>query len=75
MVASVPEQVKRTISMQGTSSASTVATALWAGVSDAQTMPQRKASSTAARMPGWLCPRIAAPWDVSRSTYSRPSRS
>ena len=75
MVASVPEEVMRSMCTEGirldTSSASS--TSLRVGAPNV--VPSLTAEATASTTPGWACPRISGPHEHTQSMYSLPSTS
>jgi hypothetical protein len=61
IVASVPEETRRTISSDGTASTMRSASSTSASVGAPYTVPRRSARSTASSTTGWRCPRIIGP--------------
>ena len=75
MVASVPEQVRRTFPTDGTQSRTASANSVSASVQAPKLVPPAAALITASITGGWACPRIMGPQEPTKSRYSRPSAS
>ena len=74
MVASVPEETRRTRST-GVRATISSASSTSGVVGAPYDVPRATASATAARTSGWAWPSIIGPQEPIRSTYSLPSTS
>ena len=61
MVASVPEQTRRTISTEGRAATISSASSTSASVGAPKAVPRPSASATAATIAGWRWPRMCGP--------------
>jgi hypothetical protein len=75
MVASVPEEVKRTLSTDGIDAAIRSAHSTSRRLPAPKWVPRCSCRSTASTTVGWAWPRSRAPWPMVKSTSSRPSTS
>ena len=74
MVASVPEETKRTWSI-GVRATISSASSTSGSVGVPYDVPRATAAATASWTSGWACPSSIAPHEQTRSTYSLPSTS
>ena len=75
MVASVPDEVMRSISTEGSRSATASASSTSPAVGAPNEVPRCVAACTAAITSGSAWPRISGPHEHTQSTYSLPSTS
>ena len=68
MDASVPDEVMRTISADGTSAQTSSASCTSASVGAPKLVPAAVAAWTADTTSGWACPAISGPQDITQST-------
>jgi hypothetical protein len=68
MAASVPDETRRTISIDGTASTISAASATSPSVGAPNVVPRRSASSTAASVSGSAWPKRSGPHDMTQST-------
>ena len=74
-MASVPDEVIRTISTDSTRSATSAASVTSPLVGAPKEVPSVAVEATASTTAGWACPAISGPQEQTQSTYSLPSTS
>ena len=75
IVASVPDEVIRSISTDGIRSATSAASVTSPLVGAPKVVPSVAAEATASTTAGWACPAISGPHEHTQSMYSLPSTS
>jgi len=75
IVASVPEDTRRTCSTGAIRATISSASATSPSLGVPNDVPRAKAAPAASSTAGCACPRIIGPQEQTRSTYSRPSAS
>ena len=68
IVASVPDEVMRSISTEGMRVATSSASAISPRVGAPKLVPRSAAAMTASRISGWAWPWISGPHDITQST-------
>ena len=74
-MASVPDEVKRSISTLGTAATIVSASSTSSGVGAPYDVPRAACVTIALTTAGWAWPRMSGPHEQTRSMYSRPSAS
>ena len=67
IAASVPDETRRTCSIDGTASAISAASSTSASVETPKVVPRRAASRTASTVSGSACPKIKGPHESTQS--------